>query len=478
MSLRPVEVPQFRGLDLRDPQEVGPGAAISLSNVDFNPAGVLHGRGGQKLLTSLAAASTGICAWPTPSATYDTFLVTTGTRVYAYTGDGTLSGSTATADNIQDFAAIGTATGVGYYTNNANQIRKITSAGVMTTPGGLPVARFLAVQNPDNRLVAVSPSTSKVQFSDPGAPETFGATNYVDVEPYDSDSTTGLVSWNNLLFLFKRNKIFVFTGNSVDGSGNPIFNYRRVSGKIGAVDPGIGRTAIAAQDGVYFVSADGVYRTTGGAPVKISAALDPAFRNDYTNLYSAVPSGSSMAPFQIAVCGNQLMFQVPFFQFVYNMAQDTWTLWSLTSEPRIVSGRVLESGASLERFVGASAVASNLTFVSRTVNSDYGNAFTCSYRSGFWSPGQPGTESVIREWLLNGYGDISFSTAVNDAVSMGTNATVSMGSGYPTIDQGRDRRAVRCRNVSYQISSAGPLFQVNRLVANLRSQRSSGLQAA
>jgi hypothetical protein len=84
---------------------------------------------------------------------------------------------------------------------------------------------------------------------------------------------------------------------------------------------------------------------------------------------------------------------------------------------------------------------------------------------------------VIREWLLDGYGDISFSTAVNDAISMGTNATVSMGSGYPTIDQGRDRRAVRCRNVSYQISSTTPLFQVNRLVANLRGQRNVGLKA-
>jgi hypothetical protein len=71
MALTPVEITHFGGLD-----------------------------GGQKLLTNLAAASTGICAWPTPSATYDTFLVTTGARVYAYTGDGTLSGSTATADNI------------------------------------------------------------------------------------------------------------------------------------------------------------------------------------------------------------------------------------------------------------------------------------------------------------------------------------------------------------------------------------------
>jgi hypothetical protein len=111
-----------------------------------------------------------------------------------------------------------------------------------------------------------------------------------------------------------------------------------------------------------------------------------------------------------------------------------------------------------------------------TSTTDAGAAMSARWRSGFWNPGQPGAESVVREWIIDGSGTVSLKTAVNDGITLGSAASVSLGTA-PAVAQGRDRRSVRGRNVSLEISGTAP-WSVSRMIANLRGQRNAGLKAS
>jgi hypothetical protein len=57
----------------------------------------------------------------------------------------------------------------------------------------------------------------------------------VDLTPNDGEVITEWRVGAATLFVFKQTKFFVFYGNSTDGSGNPVFNYRSVDLGVGAV---------------------------------------------------------------------------------------------------------------------------------------------------------------------------------------------------------------------------------------------------
>jgi hypothetical protein len=106
----------------------------------------------------------------------------------------------------------------------------------------------------DNRLAMLdwgsSSMSSLVRFSDAGVPETFGANNYVDLTPGDGEHVNRLVAWGGDLYAFKDTKSFVFYGNSVDSSGNPVFNYRTVAVGAGLAS---GAAHAIAPEGIYFL---------------------------------------------------------------------------------------------------------------------------------------------------------------------------------------------------------------------------------
>ena len=117
---------------------------------------------------------------------------------------------------------------------------------------------------------ASSSSPSHVYFSDAGTPETWTTTNFLQLTPGDGETIQACVAWKDFVFVFKESKFFVFYGNSVDATGNPIFNYRAIEAGVGACNV---RAWAAGRDGLYFVDRKGVYRTTGGEPELLSRAI-------------------------------------------------------------------------------------------------------------------------------------------------------------------------------------------------------------
>ena len=77
--------------------------------------------------------------------------------------------------------------------------------------------------------------------------------------------------------------------------------------------------------------------------------------------------------------------------------------------------------------------------------------------------GHRGTgKTSLVEALLYESGTINTKTSVNDNATLGAAQTVTLGA-YPAMKQGRDRRAIRGRNVSLEISGTGP-WMVDRVI--------------
>lgn len=490
--MKPVPLERFSGLNLRDdPQEVGWNGAIDLLNADVDQRGRVRARDGYDNFTTVAG-----------SLRYDTLLTYTGAGVdtphliAAASGlgspsqvdalnvsGGVIASATAKATISRPYSlvAYGTPTATYVFCANGSDTVFRWNGAAFATPaytGTTPTGRCLAVQPADNRLVVGNQGSteSRVLFSDPGDPLTFGADNYVDLTPGDGQVIQTLVSWREMLFAFKDRRFFVFYGNSTDSTGGAVFNYRPVDAKVGT--PGI-NSACAAPGGVYFVTDDGVYVTTGGAPQRISGAISPLFDDDThayylgdtinkaelrwaslcwhdDRLYVSVRTGAS-------AYNNRLL--------VYEPATEAWTIWDVPA-----SCVTEHTVANVPRLVFGYATGSNhVGVVSPSYTTDDGTAISWRYRTGFADLGTPMSEKIVRGWLLDGQGTVTAKVAVNDG-SLDSGVSVALGAA-PATGTGRRWTSSRGRNFSLELSGT-TAAQVNRAVAMIRSERPPGLKSA
>lgn len=303
-----------RGLNLRDkPDTVDPAEAIDALNVTFTERGAIETRRGYD--EKVAATITGLGSYRNTSSGGNKRLLTVTTvsgnarlRAYPTTGGSASesdSSSLTAATAPFSFAAYGTPSAERVYASNGTDVRSyngstFSTPQVRTTVGGtvnqaFPKGESLVVQATDNRLVSTgflnttsgpnsgASSPSHVYFSDPGDPETWLTNNFVQLTPGDGEKIMGAIAWRELVFVFKQTKFFVFYGNSVDGTGEPIFNYRPVEGGVGLA----ARFGIAATpNGVYFVGEDGLYVTTGSSAQKVSEPVEPLWSGGASDYFT------------------------------------------------------------------------------------------------------------------------------------------------------------------------------------------------
>jgi len=264
-----------------DPDIIDSGQAIDLLNVVFTTLGAVKQRlGYQKLASSPYTNQPDSIQGVYTSTGTKRLLLGNGNRIDALNTSGTSVANVAPTAHPQYFQRIGTpAAEAVYISNGTDTVRKyVPSTDTFSTPaytGTTPTGKFVAATY-DFRLAnaCTTANPSRVLFSDPGTPETFGANNFVDLDPGDGEAIQGMAAWGSMLFVFKDTKFYVFTNTSTDSSGNPVFNYYPVRGGVGCV----GGNAIAvAPDGLYFLDKKGVYKTTGKEPVQISQLIDPFF---------------------------------------------------------------------------------------------------------------------------------------------------------------------------------------------------------
>ncbi len=301
---RPIPFTRFGGLVLNEPlDEVGGESAIDLLDVDWDGSlSRLRSRHGAKKFT----------VDETPeNANYQNLFPHSDTRLIARRAGLMVAISLTTGKEVAEvgvplpllpnsFAHIGTPTASYTYIADQQEPLKRYDGTEFKTPTAtvdgvaakaMPKGLFLAGwPDGDNRLVvagtvanggpngAVS-SGSHVWFSEPGNAESYESTAFVQVSPGDGESIVGCCAWGGQVFVFKETRLFVFYGVAADpqGEDKPEFLFRTVELGTRILPPAsfMGSQVVAGRDGVYFVSNEGVWVTTGGEPSLLSEDLDP-----------------------------------------------------------------------------------------------------------------------------------------------------------------------------------------------------------
>jgi hypothetical protein len=485
-------MPTFGGLDLRtDPQDQGLVSSPDLLNVSLDRVGIVRSRDGYAKFSTSAASQRYInivgfdpSDYASPSVFGNKCLY--GVRVSATqvfvdridtTGASTnvFSATPTTVDTC--YALFSTGSGVVFGGRN-QQMQTIVgpTPTVTAISSGSFRAQYLALQTPDNRLVAASGTT--VAFSNPNDATTWGVNNFVTIS-YEPEYISGMASWQNMLFVFKRSAFYVFPGNSVDGSGNPVFNFRGVRNGIGCAAE---RGVTTSPEGVYFIHNSGIYVTTGGTPVCISDAVRGIFNGNVGALFqSSALNQSQISKACIRWLNNKLFVAYPSGSSTSNdrllvLENGQWSLWDIPAADMAVWKQSNTNDLMFAYASGTNDIGQFST-VPGTYTTDAGTAITSRYRTGFWNPGQPGAESITREFILEGTGTVNVKTAVNDAATLGSSASVALGTA-PAVGDGRDRRSVKGRNLSIELSSSSGAWSASRVIANVRGQRNAGLKAA
>lgn len=449
-----------------------------------------------------------------------------GSRLETRSATGNLVGSAVTSGvnaSPHYFAKYGGAVdSYMYAANGTDQVRRWSGASsTWTTPTWTitnsapnPTGKFLAVTGWDNRLVNARYSSttggqnkSSVRFSLPLLPESWDGFNWVDLTPGDGEPIMGMASYGNNLIVFKQTKYFVFYGTGTSSAGTAEFQYR-------AVDAGVGLAAeglyCVGNEGVYFVSRKGVFRTDGGAPELVSDILDPLFTNAISPLYGGTAINfASISSARMVEHRQQIFLAVPTGSssyndtvFVFDPRYSWWTRWDYPAASLL---SVDVSGANDGPSLMFSLSTGNKTVekVVPTAATDAGATYQSRIKFGYSDLGVPASKT-IRESQIWGIGTMRFAMAKDFAGSAnatqltlgnltdtwgdgdpastdkwadGTNASDTWGGGQ-TGGVATSRNAVRALIFGVEIYSASTpvAWTVSKIIHRMREQRVPSVQ--
>lgn len=470
MPTEPLTIEQFGGLNLiDDPLEVGTKATVDAVNVDVDRLGRLRARDGFSRFVALTLTldtgdGEGLAAFSSLIASQ--ILVgysNGGTKTYAaYNTAGSLVSSTAVTSAYMS-SAYGTTGSTQYlYIANGNGSDTIRrwSGSAFSSPAGMPKATYLASVPVSGRLAAGSTAVtelSRVKFSAPYNAESWGVSDFVDLNPGDG-LLTGLHSWRDMVVAIKQRQFFVFQGESVDGDGGTIFNYRTIDGYGGT-------NSVVGDEGVYFGDGHVVWLTTGGVPVRVSRPVEPFLRGEVaiggdtvdqsellTHRYSYVEGRLYIA--MIMASGDRKTL-------VYDPQIEAWTFYALSMN----FARTLSplSGATRSYFLSPSGIE-----VLDGATTDNGTAIAWSWKSGRYALADPGKVAVAPESSLVGYGTVTLrldsDLYTNQAASaaLGTYPAVAEGWPSPVDQEGTWVQA------TVSGSAAGGVSRITHLVSSVK----------
>jgi hypothetical protein len=451
--------------------EVGLSGAIDALNVDLDVRGAVRVRDGYDNFTSseLTNQPDSITAYYRSNGD-KLLLVGNGNRVESVNTSGAVVNTTTSPTaNPHFFARFGgPALEAIYFANGTDQIRKFSTSVGFSEPGGLSgqTGKFLAVTPTSNRLVVAretgttgGSNPSSVSFSNAGLPETFTATDFVDLDPGDGEAIMGMVAWRDFVFVFKESKFWVHYGESTDATGGAVFNFRKVPGQGLAAS----RAVVAGRDGVYFLSRSGVYRTTGGHPELVSARLDPLF-------YGAVPDAyqgdeinqGSISTAAMTWLNERLYLSVPTGSattndrmLVYDPRYDYWLPWNVAAAA-LCPFRI---GNGEELVFAYPTGANHLGRHSPSFTTDDGTAIASRYRTGFYDHGVS-VEKRMRAATVWGTGTVSLKMS-KDFGALDTARSLTLGTS-PAIDRASTNCAKDGELFSHEFSATSGQWAVHR----------------
>jgi hypothetical protein len=390
----------------------------------------------------------------------------------------------ATADQVTTGAVTSATTFVtptdsyAFFVTNGNAAYQYTySTNTWSTvSASIPDGRYLGVTPVSQRLVVSgNPSAQgRVYFSDPAAPTTFAADNYVDI----GNSSGVQVAWGDALFVSGNSYWAVFYGESTDATGNPIFNYRT------AETPANIRSACAAPDGVYYSTTEGIYRTTGGQSVKVSGPLDDWFMGRTESSFTGRAHRQTTSSDRLTASSDRLYFAhggnlvSQWSVWVMELSTGEWTYWELPTK-NFAAGRRDPAEPYSLFFFGDEQ--SNVAEVFRlpeydndNLTTDDGAAIASHYTSGRLGVAD-GQQADVRDFDVYGSGTVtlalaadggSINSTANGDGTVGGAISTALATGLNAVNTG-----ALCRDLSFNLSATSGQWQVDRLAARVRGVR-------
>lgn len=470
MPYTPLTVERFAGLNLAaDPSELGWAGAVSVQNVDFDLNGTVRSRPGYDKTDATTISGTPLALFRDRTAGMYLLITTTHYTVYdssfVDTG-GAAHGNSLTGSGVE-------ANGKIYLANTADILSSWSQLDGFNSPAlaGSPRCRYVAVQPNENRLVcayaaiAASPRDSRVHFSQPGY-TTFGASDWVDLHPDDGREIRAAIAWRDLTVVFKEDKFYVFYGNSVGPTGAAVFNYR-------TMDTGVGcaydHAACAAQDGIYFIHQDGIYRTTGGVPELVSGPIQAFFDGRTNGIFS--PVGPLSTPRIHAGDDRLYVWQKGATgMFVMDLRSREWTYWVLAVAPHTLAPLADPRELLFNHSTG------HLHKLDPAYTDDDGTAIASHYQAGFGALAD-GAAARIRRFKLTGSGTVTHTLYGDHSVASqwngGAAASVVLGAS-PVVARAYANQSGRAHDLAFKVGAASGAWALNRweaLIADARDLR-------
>lgn len=519
-----IQVNDHKGLRLDLPlAEVGPDQAIDLLDVDWH-SGVLGSREGAKAFSAEEGAANYDRLFAYSFGARATAILLArrgGTLVYfdGSTGKEVSEGeaealSIAVAEKHLSVATMGINEGggfipVAYIADQEHALRRFGGnepgkAG-FTSPSAtvdgeagkaMPIGSYLAVW-PDggNRLViagttnnggpgGATSDASYVWFSDAADPEAYTSTSYVAVSPGEDEDITACCVWGGQVFVFKETKLAVFYSVTADEEGNPIFNFRevdlgtRITSK--RENKLVNRVAVG-KDGVYFISQDGLFVTTGGEPVLLSGALSPLA--DTTPLQGpaaeTLPAETARWEFAYDIAYSQGEVYVVLNSsrlLRYDTETGRWTVWKANLNNIVAWVEEPEAKLDLPRiFFSRKEGAKKVYFYTPEEEDDPTVEMEPRWQSGLYTVGDDVDEATLTQAKMWGTGEVTMKVA-EDYGALGHAKTFKLGE-EGAIAQRQDQLGQTATLFSHGFSGAAP-WSVQRFARYVRETRVPATQKA
>jgi hypothetical protein len=473
--LTPFAIDQFGGLNLAaDPTELGTGGATDLQNVDFDRPGQLRTRDGVTTAATITATKAGgMAAFETSTLsqavvgydsggthTYDARTVATGASV----------ATAAPAASAVSAARFGDTTHDRLYIANGVDTMWRWDGAAFTQPAGMPVAKFATVKPDTSRLVGanLSTNTSRIMFSDPGAPETWPAVNWVDLTPGDGSGINGLAAWRELLFAFKRDRFFVFGVEGTLSDGTPVF-YNRPVDRYGTALP-----PVSGDEGVYFCDGRTIWVTTGGVPTRISYPIERFLLSETTLGGSTVGTAAPVLGYadgRLYVTCSTATGSLGRLTLVYDPKVNAWMMFTyqtgtLGNGYVIALHRAASAPPTTYCFDGGGGVNPKLFSLVPGATADDATAIPWSYTTGYSSAGGYFRQRIVSSGVRKKHFKTDILGTATNAVThqvlalnarandvADTGGTVTLGSSATA--RGSRRRGARGTHFAQKLSGSG-----------------------
>lgn len=289
------------------------------------------------------------------------------------------------------------------YTNGTDNVQKIDE----TTPGDLggspPAAKYIALHKNYLFLAGNSTYPSRLYYCNLDTPETWTGTDFIDINPDDGDTITGLYTTLDTLIITKEYNIYVLYGDTPTYTeGLELWRIKKSSTSTGAVNMGCLATYGKS---LFYLSRNGGVQTFGGGisteGIEVDSLTSALMSKDITPTIDGL-NESRFNQAQAIVNDFRYILSVPNGSsttnnlcLVYDFRAGGWTLWTI---PANCFCNFRSSGVDYLYF--GSPSTGKIYRYTPTTYSDNGTAISAYYKTKDFNIGSSANDKLFRQFYV------------------------------------------------------------------------------